>query len=91
MQLVVTIATMEQEPFVGAIVLMGVATLRASLRGVLRLHFDRQRSSQGRFIGDQGMQFGKGPLRADPVGTRSSFDYFPTLTVGNRGVSLRVL
>jgi len=58
----------KEQSFLWAVLLGPVATPRARLRGVICIHLDRERSRQRRLVTDEGLQFGKGPLRVDAIG-----------------------
>src|SRR6266849_3045015 len=67
--------TDKQEPFVRAIILAGMPTDRAGLRGIMGINRNRHTSMRESFLGDHALQFSKGPLRLADIG-------FPLLCAG---------
>jgi len=70
MQPVAALGVVAYEPqsLLRAILLRPVAAYRAGLRGVIRIHLDRQGSGKRRLVADEGLQFGKRPLRMHAIG-----------------------
>ena len=62
MEKIVTVLADEQQSLVGPIGITRMPTHRASLAGVVGIHFDCHRPMQEGFIGDHAVQFGKGPF-----------------------------
>lgn len=52
----------EQQAFVGPIGFAGMPTARTRLARIMGVHFDGQRTTQARFVGNHVMQFGKAPF-----------------------------
>ena len=62
------VLTDKQQPLAWTVLLGGMPAYRTPLRGVICIDFDRQGTCEHRFVADEGMQFGKGPLRIHPIG-----------------------
>src|SRR5437588_11686984 len=69
MEAVMTVLADEHQALMGAIGIAGMSTHRASLAGVVGIHFDRHRTLQERFIGNHAVQLSKSPLGIGSVGT----------------------
>src|SRR6266699_1497515 len=68
MEGIMTGLTDKQEALARTIILAGIAAHGASLTGIVGVHFDGHTAIQRGFVGDHGMQFGKGPLAMTGVG-----------------------
>src|SRR5690348_4297065 len=68
MEDIVTVLAHKQQPLFRSVLRAGVPTPGARLRGVVGVHFDRHALVQQGFVGNHGMQFGKGPLGVHGIG-----------------------
>src|SRR5437773_6642884 len=68
MEGILTGLTDKQETLARTILLAGIAAHGASLTGIVGVHFDGHTAIQRGFVGDHGMQLGKGPLGMTGVG-----------------------
>src|SRR5215831_19314299 len=66
--LALLVATEKEQPILGAVLLAPIAAHWTGLRGIIRIHLDRERSRKRRLVTDEGLQFGKGPLGVHPIG-----------------------
>lgn len=62
MEQILTILTDKTQAFAGAILLAGLPTTQASLRGVVGIDFDGHTLLLQGFVGNHGVQFGKRPF-----------------------------
>ena len=62
-----TTLTDKQQTFVGPILAARMPTHGASLAGVVGIDFDRHTRVEQRFVGNHGVQLGKGPLRVSSI------------------------
>src|SRR3982075_1187576 len=69
MERILAILTDKQQAFVGTVLFAGVAAPGTSLAGVVGIHFDRHRPRQRGFIGNDTVQFRKGPRSVTPIRT----------------------
>ena len=67
--LTLLVVTEKEQPFLWAVLLAPIAAHRTGLRAIIRIHLDRERSRKRRLVTDEGLQFGKGPLGAHPIGS----------------------
>lgn len=63
-----TVLTDEEQALVGPILACSMPTTRARLRRVVRIDFDCHAPGSQRFVGNHGVQLGKGPLGVRSVG-----------------------
>jgi hypothetical protein len=61
----------EEQAFPWTVLLAGVATTGAGLRGVIRIHLDSQGPRQRGLVADERVQFGKGPLGVQRLALRA--------------------
>ena len=66
--LALLVVTEKEQSFLWAVLLAPIAAHRTGLRGIIRIHFDRERSRKLCLVTDEGLQFGKGPLGVRPIG-----------------------
>src|SRR5215469_8616386 len=57
-----TVLADKEQPLLGTVLSARVATARAGLTGVVGIHADAAAARQGRLVGQQSAQLGKGPL-----------------------------
>src|SRR5258708_28303906 len=69
MEAVMTVLADEHQALLRAIGIAGMPTHRASLAGVVGIHFDRHRTLQERFVGNHAVQLSKSPLGRGSIGT----------------------
>src|SRR5215472_6354710 len=62
-----TMLAHKEQTVLGTVLSARVATAWAGLTGVVRIHTDAATARQGRLVGQQSPQFGKGPLRGMSV------------------------
>src|SRR5439155_10044312 len=63
-----TILTDKQETFLRSLLLTGMTTHGASLRGVVGIHLDRHTSRSQSFVGHHAVQLGEGPFGLSCIG-----------------------
>jgi hypothetical protein len=68
MQGVLALDADKEQPVLGPVALGGTPAARTGLTGIVRIHFDAETPSQGRLIGEQSLQFGKGPFARVSIG-----------------------
>ena len=56
-----TVLADKEQAVLGTVLSARVATARAGLTGVVRIHADAATTRQNRFVGQQSSEFGKGP------------------------------
>ncbi len=64
-----TVLADEHQALIGAIGIASMPTHRASLAGVVCIHFDGHRTLQERFISNHAVQLGKGPFGVGSIST----------------------
>src|ERR1051326_6918711 len=68
MEGVLALLTDKEQTGVFTILLAGEAALRACLAGIVGIHLDAETASERCFVGEAGVQFGKGPCGGMPIG-----------------------